>query len=283
MPNIFVSSFFSHAVDQLSGSDEEVCSEVVESLLSTLKRLLCWFSCHGDSVSATTCFILLHKAYSFTAQPQHLVEVVSTFLSVSSKFEDLVSTFVGNATLHGHRDAMQFLESELNPQLHSLVHHVVDWVDSADQKIDTPTGSAFTQAIENSLTQIADSVEKDMQVLSENPDEEMNVDMRSGTDLMIQKQLVATSHLLLHAKLSLNSGQPATAAKYLAWCRIECKKFVGCLRFAIGCFNHVHYNDCAMQVDDMLTICLERLAVAFCLRGIRKKAEDYSVSAKKCG
>jgi len=38
-------------------------------------------------------------------------------------------------------------------------------------------------------------------------------------------------------------------------------------------------DDIAIQVDDMITSCYERLSVAFCLLGIRRKTEDNALLA----
>ena len=70
--------FFRLAVDQLcEAEEEEVYSAVVESLISTLKRLLGWFTYHSDTVSATECFVLLQKVYSFVEQTEHPLDLPS--------------------------------------------------------------------------------------------------------------------------------------------------------------------------------------------------------------
>ena len=82
-------SFSSLAINRLSDSDQETHPLVVESLLSTLKRLMRWFTYHGDQISAAECFIALRKAYPFLNESEYFRDPVVILLSMSSKFEDL--------------------------------------------------------------------------------------------------------------------------------------------------------------------------------------------------
>ena len=63
----------------------------------------------------------------------------------------------------------------------------------------------------------------------------------------------------------------------LGWCPVQCREFVNCLRFALYCLNSLTLDDIVIQVDDMLTMCYERLASAYCILGIRRKAEDHAL------
>ncbi|KAL7541613.1 hypothetical protein ACHAXR_011062 [Thalassiosira sp. AJA248-18] len=257
------------AIDQMGESSEEVFSQVVESLLSTLKRLLCWFSCHSDPISATGCFILLQKVYSLVEQPLSFIGAISSFLSVSSKFEDLARTLTSHTLSHDH----SCFSSELGLQC------VVDAVDMTFGIIDK--SHITSPESESILCQLLASVEVEAEILSENTEdkEAISTDMFSETDRIIQKQSFVTTILMLLAKLSVDSGKAASAVKYLGWCRIQCKQLVRFLRSASRRLNHVFLDDMTVQVNDMLTMCYERLAIAFCQLGIRRKAEDHAMWA----
>jgi len=192
------------------------------------------------------------------------------FLSVSSKFEDLVTI------VHDQFDYEVFLSSEsIDSHFNSVLHLTSQIINESAAR------SAVTQELENMLRQTCESVDEEMEMESESTDDEDTADsaMFSKSDLMIQKQLFVATMLLLHAKLCLDAGQPASAVKYLGWCRIQCRKILRNLRSASCRSNSVSLDDIAIQVDNMLTMCYERLAVAFSLLGIRRKAEDHALMA----
>ena len=250
---------------------------IVDSLLSTLKRLFCWFSCRSDSISATQCFILLQKVLSMW--PQYFADAVSCFLLASSKFEDLVTIFRNNTVFLCHSDSEPFRElySELDPVLQSVVNCTL----LAAQIIDKPTDSRASALELETLSHISTELEEEIEDMSRSVnDETIESDMSLNIDMMIQKQLATLTMLMLYAKLCLDSGQPMSAVQCLCSCRAQCKKFVTFLRFASRHSGYpVGFDDIAIQVDDILTMCLERLAIAFCRCGIRRKAEDFALMA----
>ena len=85
--------------------------------------------------------------------------------------------------------------------------------------------------------------------------------------------------LTLVANMYLNAGYPASAVKYLEWCRIQCRQYARYLRSASCHFNSVPLDDISIQVDCLLTKCYEEMAHAFCQLGLRRKAEDHAMLA----
>ena len=253
--------FFRLAVDQLCEAEEdEVYSAVVESLISTLKRLLGWFTYHSDTVSATESFVLLQKVYSFVEQTEHPLDVASSFLLVSAKFDDMVTLF------NEHMDGVDV--SSDDPQVNSMLQ-CLNLLSQTDRS------SELIVDLNGSLHQVSRCIESAMEVESETNDEEES----TCPNDMIQKRLFMTMMLMLHSKLSLDAGRPTDAIKYLDWCRNQCRELVRYMRSVKSYSNSLSMDDIAIQVDDMLTTCYEQSAVAFCLLGIRRKAEDCALLA----
>lgn len=256
--------FFRLAVDQLcEAEEEEVYSAVVESLISTLKRLLGWFTYHSDTVSATECFVLLQKVYSFVEQTEHPLDVASSFLLVSAKFDDMVTLY------NEHMDGAEV--SSDDPQVNSMLQ----CLNLLSQTVNPDRSSKLIVDLNGSLHQVSRCIESEMEVESEPNDEEES----TCPNDMIQKRLFITMMLMLHSKLSLDAGRPTDAIKYLDWCRNQCRELVRYMRSEKSYSNSLSMDDIAIQVDDMLTSCYEQSAVAFCLLGIRRKAEDCALLA----
>ena len=96
-------------------------------------------------------------------------------------------------------------------------------------------------------------------------------------NLGIERRIFIITMLMLRAKLCIDAGIPSAAVEFNGWCRTQCKQFAICLRLARCCFNCSKFDDIAIQVDEMLTMFYERLASAFSLFGIRRKAEDHAL------
>ena len=163
---------FSHAINQIHFSDDSLPTEVIESLISTLKRLLCRFSFHGDPISSSECLLSLHKLYSFLAQPQTVLGAVSDFLLVSAKFQDLAPILLSNTILHELHEAKimsrdgvkSILDSEvmLDSQLDLVSQCFVDLTSMSSQSIiERRTENNSIRLFEKSLQQISELVEKD--------------------------------------------------------------------------------------------------------------------------
>lgn len=238
----------------------------MESLLSTLKRLLCWFSYHSDPVSATESCNLLQDLYSLVEEPP-FPAAVSGFLLVSSKHEHLATSLVSPNELLN--------ESESDSVLRDAVALTLSIIGGQSAR------EASTPELDESLRQTFDSLETEMGALSDSLDgnESGDDDASSATDATIQKQLSAIQLLMLHAKLCLDEGQPASAVRYLGWCRPQCKNLLRFVRVARGSSNNVRLEDVSIQVEDTTTMIFDSLAAAFLLLGIRRKAEDYSMMA----
>ena len=263
-------SSLSRTVDQLlSESEEDVYPEVVASLSSTLKRLMLWFIYHGDQISAAGCFVLLQNAYSLLNQSENLLNAVVDFLSIASKFDDLVLPFFD------HFDTLSSSESN-------------DLQDVPIRRCLTLTSQVFgnpsaicpvTPELSKLLCQLCEYLDADTSTTHENTKDADTIDstMAAQITLGIQRRVLVTTMLMLNSKICIDAGKPSTAVVYLGWCRIQCREFVRWLRFARRCLKSLILDDMAVQVDDMLTMCYERLARAFCLLGIRRKAEDHAL------
>lgn len=268
--NCIVLSFSSRAIDRLSESDEEAYPEVVESLLFTLKRLMLWFTYHGDQISATGCFILLQKAYSFLVQSDYLLDAVVDLLSISSKFEDLV------IVCSDHVDPKAFSSSESNDLLEEMIQRCLTLTSQIVGN--SSVICSTTPELRDLFCRLCTCLDAEIGAKSENTNDAKMIDsvMVAQMNLGIRRRSLVTAMLMLHAKLLLHI-QPSTAVEYLGWCRVQCREFVKCLRLSRCCFNGMTLDDTAIQIDDMLTMCYERLASAFCLLGIRRKAEDHAL------
>ena len=220
---------------------------------------------HRDSVSTTSCFILLQKSYSFLPQPENLIEAMSSFLSVSSKFEDMVTSF------HDHLGTNETFSSD-DPRWESvlqclnLTSHIIK---ASTDRSETPLDD-----LEESLRQACATIESETLEVDSDMDGEESVQ-----SCMVHKRLIVTTMLMLHSKWCINSGRAASAVKYLSWCRTQCREFARYLRSASCHSDSLSLDDIAIQVDGVLTMCYEQLATAFYLLGIRRKAEDYALLA----
>ncbi|KAL3816332.1 hypothetical protein ACHAXA_011432, partial [Cyclostephanos tholiformis] len=138
---------------------------------------------------------------------------------------------------------------------------------------------SITPELRKLLCQLCECLDADTSAKSENTNDAETIDtvMAAQITLGIQRRILVTTMLMLNSKICIDAGKPSTAAVYLGWCRVQCRECVRCLRFARSCSNNLTLDDIAVQVDDILTMCYEQLASAFCLLGIRRKAEDHAL------
>lgn len=262
----------SHAIDLLIKSDKPAPPEVMESLLSTMRRLLRWFVSRSDPLSAAKCLSLLQKVYSFMGQSKFVIDSASDFLSVSAKFEDLVTILSNNI------DPPIFVDSGSDGlQTDSVMRCLTI---TFQQLCGSSFGSTSAE-LQTLLCQSSARCDAKIETTSHSTDniEDPDFNLVSEPNMMLQKRLATTLMLMLHAKLCIDAGQPTTAVKYLEWCRVQCRDLVNFLRSLRCHLNNLILDDIAIQVDDLLTTCYERLAAAFCLLGIRRKTEDYALLA----
>jgi hypothetical protein len=257
---------YSHAIDRFETSGEDVQPAVVESLLATMKRLLTWFLSRSDPTSSTECFNLLQKLYSFEGQSKSFLDSAVDFCSVSARFEDLVHILLN------HFDPQPYLNSDC-----SKTDSVMQCLTMTLRSLSNSSVIITTAEIQALLCHPGACDE----ITSRSVDKKMGFDSISAskTNLMLRKPLLATTMLMLHAKLHIGAGRPSTAIRYLEWCRAHCRELLNCLRLARCRINNLILDDIAIQVDDLLTSCYERLAIAFYLQGIRRKAEDFALLA----
>ncbi len=256
----------SHAIDKLVASGKDAQPAVVESLLATMKRLLTWFLSRSDPTSSTECFNLLQKLYSFEVQSKSFLDSPADFCSVSARFEDLIPILLN------HFDPQIFLNSDCS-EIDSVMQCLTITLRSLCN-----SSSISTTAEMQALLCHPEACDE---ITSQSMDEKVDFDsiLASKTNLMLHKRLLATTMLMLHAKLHIGVGRPSTAVRYLEWCRAHCRDLSNCLRSARCRISNLILDDIAIQVDDLLTSCYERLAIAFYLQGIRRKAEDFALLA----
>lgn len=209
------------------------------------------------------------------AQPQCLVDAVSTFALASSNFDEVLPLLMSNTvTIDGSNSSMH-----LDSDLQRIVDSVNLTTEISSRAIESTDIGTRLQELEQMLSDMSESAETDMLGLSQQGNEE-GVDA-AQTNLMIQKQLVVVTLLMLTAKASLASGRPGSAIKFLHVCRIQCKVALKYVRFASKLLQRVDFDDVAIQVEAMLTMCFERSALSFSFLGIRRKAEDNALLAGK--
>jgi hypothetical protein len=265
-------SCFSLAIDKLNDSGEEAYLAVVESLIWTLKRLMRWFTYHGDQILAARCLIALQKAIPFSNQSDITLDLVIDLLSVSSKFENLTVAFRDHlvdkaCATPKSNDTYQ----EMTHRCLALSSHIVGCKSAV-----VPATAAELRQLLRQLCELLDATAEDD---NETIDDARRTDSDKTTqmNLTIERRLFVTTMLMLHAKLCVDVGKPWAAIEFLDWCRAQCKQLVACLRLARSCLSSSAFDDIASQVDDMLTMCYERLASAFSLLGLRRKAEDHAL------
>lgn len=229
-----------------------------------MKRLLRWFLSRSDPTSSADCFSLLQKVYSFEVLPNPPLDSLSDLFLVSAKFDDLVPIF------RRHFDPQILLDSE-HSQIDSVIKKLMI-------SLHTPFESSGMKTPDDMQTLLcnSDACEGSTYLTMDKRDD-FDSTLGSETNLMLQKQMLVTSMLMLHAKLHIGAGRPSTAVNYLNLCRANCRDMLNCLRSARCRVNSLILDDIAIQVDDILTSCYERSAVAFYLQGIRRKAEDFAL------
>ncbi|KAL7551191.1 hypothetical protein ACHAWF_014394, partial [Thalassiosira exigua] len=254
------------------GIDEEVYSAVVGSLSATLKRLLCWFSCHGDPVLSTECCILLQATHSYLDQPQSPLQAISSPVSVSSKWENM-STILTCKVSYDKSD-LKSGASEFN----CMLQQAVDWTLKI---IDMPSIRAHPiPELDGLLWNILETIEADMKSLSDTDHSKLDTSERyTEVDGLIETQSCVATMLILHAKLSVDVGHSSTAARYLGWCHNQLKKNLIFLRDADCQLSGASSDDILAKLDDLLTTSHECLATVFSQLGIRRKAEDHALMA----
>ena len=253
-------------------SHEEAYPAVVESLISTLKRLMRWFMYHGDQISAARCFVSLQKATPFSNQSDITLDLVIDLLSVSSKFEDLTIAFRGHLVDSAYATTkMNDTYQEMTQRCLALTSHIV----GCKSSVVSSTAAELRELLRKLCEFLDASTEDNGEIIDDA--KTADSDMTTQMNLAIQRRIFVTTMLMLHAKLCVDVGKPSVAIEFLVWCRTQCKQLVTCLRLARSFLNSSTFDDIASQVDDMLTMCYERLASAFSLLGIRRKAEDHAL------
>ena len=227
---------------------------------------------HGDQISAARCFVSLQKATPFSNQSDITLDLVIDLLSVSSKFEDLTKVFRGHLVDSAYATTkMNDTYQEMTQRCLALTSHIVGCKSSV-----VSSNAAELRELLRKLCEFLDASTEDNGEIIDDA-KTADSDMTTQMNLAIQRRIFVTTMLMLHAKLCVDVGNPSVAIEFLVWCRAQCKQLVTCLRLARSFLNSSTFDDIASQVDDMLTMCYERLASAFSLLGIRRKAEDHAL------
>ena len=262
-----------------SSQDEEIYAIVLDSLLATLKRLLHWFSNRGDRVSAAQAFAGLQTIRELTSKPQSALDSVSDFFTVASKFEDLSSVFAANSTFPTDLDILRQLQRDDTGAFDELFEALVKWTDVSLQIIKTGSSSVDSTDLILFVDRVFLLVSRQYEGTHHSSSDESSEDdsnLSYDTDqLHLQLQLIAITLLMLHAKLCLDNGRARSSIIYLLSCRSRC---IDCAKYLRSC-RFLSRSDNAMQLDDMQSSSYERLAIAYSLLGIRRKAEDHSLMA----
>ena len=271
----------SQALEAIQSSQgEEIYAIVLESLLATLTRLLYWFSNRGNRVSAAQSFAGLQTIRELLSQPQSALDSVSDFFTVASKFEDLSSVFAANSTFSTDPgvlvDSLKQLQRDDTGALDELLETLVKWTDVSLQIIETDStvdSADLIRFVNRVFLFVARQDEGTLHSSDESSDDDSN--FSHDTDLLLQLQFIAITLLMLHAKLSLDNGRARSSIGYLISCRSRC---IDCAKYLRSC-SVSSRSDIAIQLDDMQSSSYERLAIAYSLLGIRRKAEDHSLMA----
>lgn len=266
-------------MNKLFCADEEAPTQVRESIIATLKRLLCRFSLYGDPVSSSQCYVNLQKVYSLNDE-QHMLDSVSDFLLISSKFDDLAAMLFRNCLFDSSSQAPDLLGEEIiqrlnqNEQLNLISNCIVDLMISTSQHL-IRSQAEETPAIWSagkSLQHISEFIDANLsRIESDETDEEINV------EAIVQIQSLVITTLMLRAKMFLNARQPETSIDCFNACRCECKRMMSLLRAHSSYLDTI--EDRVTQINDLLCMGLERLSIAFSALGIRRKAEDSAILA----
>ena len=268
-------------MQQLSNAEEEVPVQVIESLIATTKRLLCRFSLHGDPVLSSKCFVYLQKLYNFDQQSEHAFESISDLLWISSKFDDLAVVLFQNCKFDPASaksslgaEVQQLTEEE---QLDVVSNYIVDLMAAISQHCSASQCESLINGTEESLANIAEFIKVYLNRIENDDDEMESTMMYAQSEVVVQIQSLVITFLMLQAKLFLNAKQPESSIRCFNACRVECKRMISLLKLSSKYLQNP--EDKLLQVDDLLSMGLERISIAFSSLGIRRKSEDNAILA----
>lgn len=259
------------AIHQLKNVDDDT-PQVIESLIATMKKLLCRFSLHGDPLSASQCFVDLQKLYSLDNR-EHMFDSVSDFLWMSSKFDELATVLYRHCMFDSSRQCKSLLEEEVKQldqeeQLSVVSNCIVNLMATTVQQLSgNEVSHASMDPHLHCISEFISTMENEWCIDDMDPNETW---AKCETIIRIQSFVVAT--LMLRAKMYLCSKRPESSIRCLNLCRAECKQMISLLRSTSSYVNDS--DDKLLQVDDLLSMGLERISIAFSSLGSRRKAED---------
>lgn len=244
-----------------------------------MKKLLCRFGLHGDPISSSQCLIYLQKNYSLDDQTHHIFDSVSDFLWISSKFQDLAAILLRNCVFNSiqeAKDALGATVQQLPDELMDLIPDcTVKLVANFSQQL--PTQAEDMHKMERSLQQISEFMDAySKSIGSKEPADEFDYDVVCArSEAIVQIHFFVITSLMLRSQIFINTGQPERSIKCLNSCRIECKRMISLLRLPSSRLPNSEEH--VIRVDDVLSMCLERLSIAYSSLGIRRKAEDSAM------
>jgi hypothetical protein len=277
-------SSFSLAIHHLVHTDNDTPCQVIESLILTLRRLLCRFSLHGDALLSSQCFVQLQKLYSLDEECQHVLDSVSDFLWMSSKFDNLTTVLVDSCNFGSTERIKNLLCEEVqysnqDEQTDLLSSCLVDFIVNTFQIVSEGQIISETNDNDQSLKDISEFIQAFQTAIEgvETGDETDLDAIYDRSELIVQIQSLVITALMLQSKMHLNARRPELSIRYLNACQSECKRMITMLRLLS---THIQYpDDKFIQVDDLLHMGLERISVAFSSLGLRRKAEDSALLA----
>jgi hypothetical protein len=233
-------------------------------------------------VSSSQCFVHLQKLYSLDEQSHHIFDSVSDFLWISSKFDDLATVLFRNCIFNSSDHSRLSLSEEIlsqDEQMELVSNCIVDMMVVTSQQLSGIHIGDILNQTEQSLNQISEFIEANLSSFEDDQsDDEMDLNaVCARSEAIVQIQSFVITILMLRSKMFLTARQPESSIKCLNACRIECKRMISLLRMSHNYLQN--HEDKVVQVDDLLSMGLERLSIAFSSLGIRKRAEDNAILA----
>lgn len=276
----------SHAVGQWNSSGIEISPDVFQSLVTSIKRLLCRFNRYRDPISSTHCFVLLQQFYAAMDEPSSVIESLADLVLISTNFETLSDVFIQKSSTFDFNEKEEMIEEGIRniidkqsfPHFKGLTPEVLL---SSIKQIITPREDRRSALILENVTS-ENALNSDTSYIKEEECFEDEFNAMSDCTLvasLVQLQSLFSSALMVRAQDLVDLNKPSAAVRLLRHCRGEFRKLMKLLRFASRRIKNVLLDDLALHTDDMVAVTFERMAVAFNSLGIRRKAEDCAIAA----
>lgn len=219
-------------------------------------------------------------------EPSSVIESVADLLLISTSFETLSDIFLHKSSIFNFTEKEEMMEEGIRNILdnQSLPHFkglTTEALLSSIKQIVTSREDRRSVLISENIT-LENALKADSRYIKEEESFEDEFNLMSDCTVvasLVQLQSLFSSALMVRAQDLLDLNKPSAAAQLLTHCRREFRKLMKLLRFASRHIKNVLLDDLALHIDDMVAVSFERMAVAFSSLGIRRKAEDYVLSA----